>query len=146
MISRDITYIDYDGNEQTDRFYFHLSKADVWRLEIGMNGRFRNYIERLMEEKNQSEIWKIFEEIVQTSVGKKSIDGKRFDRSAEAKRDFLESEAYSEFIEILVTGDHGKNPNYASDFISGLVATAENPNKGETATGTPNLQLVTPAQ
>lgn len=127
MISRTIKYIDYDGEPQEDVFYFHLSRADVWRLEIGANGKFTRTIERLMEEKNQSEIWKIFEDIVQASVGKKSADGKRFDRSPEAKRDFLESEAYSEFIEILITGDHGKNPNYASDFINGLVATAEAP-------------------
>lgn len=138
MISRTISYVDYDGERQEDTFYFHLSRADVWRLEIGSKGKFRRYIERLMEEKDQAEIWKVFEDIVQTSVGKKTADGKRFDRSASAKADFLESEAYSEFIEMLITGDHGNNPNYAADFINGLVATAEAPAQ----TPSPDLKLV----
>lgn len=139
MISRTITYTDYNGEEQTDTFYFHLSKADVWRLEIGNNMQFTEKIERLMKEQNQAEIWKIFESIVEMSVGKKSVDGKRFDRSYEAKADFLESEAYSQFIELLISGDYGKNPNYAADFINGLVATAEAPTQKGPAIPAPQL-------
>ena len=127
MISRTIKYTDYDGEPQEDTFYFHLTRADIWRLEIGTNGKFRRMIERLVEEKNQAEIWKIFEDILQTSVGKKSADGKRFIRNDEAKAEFLESEAYPTLIEMLITGNHGEDPNYASDFINGLVATAEAP-------------------
>lgn len=125
MISRTIPYIDYNGNKREDTFYFHLSKADIWKLEIGENGALTNRIQAIANEPDQSKIWKMFEEIVGLAVGKKSADGKRFDKSPEAKADFLESEAYSEFLEMLLTGDHGKDPEFATKFLNGLTKSAE---------------------
>ena len=125
MIQRTIEYIDYDGEVRKETFYFHLSRADIYRLEIQNDNSFTKKIQKLIDSQNQAEIWRIFENIVEMSVGKKSADGKRFDRSREAKADFLESEAYSEFIDMLMTGNHGKEPDFASDFINGLVSTAD---------------------
>ncbi len=141
MISRTIDYVDYNGNERSDTFYFHLSRAELWRLQIGENGEFSRKIQALIDEKNQAEIWKMFEELVRMAVGKKSIDGKRFDKSDDAKADFLESEAYSEFIEMLMTGDHGKNANYASDFVNGLITTSER-TPAQNDQNKPGIQLV----
>lgn len=129
MIALPIKYIDYDGVEREEKFYFHLSYADLVRLELDDKNGFKAKMETLIKSENQKEIWKTLEEIVSMASGKKSPDGKRFDKSYEAKADFLESEAYSSFIKSLL-----RDANYASEFINGLVSTADKQQ------GTLNLQ------
>lgn len=121
MIYRDITYTNYDGEEITDRFYFNLSRADLIRMDMQSGGDLASYMKKVVESGDNEAIWSMFEKIVTLSVGKKSIDGKRFDRSTEAKKDFLESDAYSEFLYMLMTDNYGTEPNYAQKFVSGLV-------------------------
>lgn len=137
MISETIKYIDYNGNEREDTFYFNLSKSEIWRLEIGEKGEFTKRIQAMSSEMDQSKIWNLFEEVVTMAVGKKSEDGRRFDKSPEAKAEFLESEAYSEFLEMLLTGDHGKDPQFAEKFLNGLISSAS-----ANTSNAANLQVV----
>lgn len=122
MIALPIKYIDYDGVEREEKFYFHLSYADLVRLELDDKGGFKAKMETLIKSENQKEIWNTIEEIVKMASGKKSPDGRRFDKSYEAKADFIESEAYSSLIRSLL-----QDANYASEFINGLVSTADKP-------------------
>lgn len=124
MISRTIDYVDYNGVERRDTFYFHLNKADLWKLQIGKNGQFDKYMQTLMDSNDNAQIWNTMEEVLHMCVGKKSADGRKFDRSPAAKSDFFDTEAYSEFIQMLMTGNNGKDPNYAADFFNGLISTA----------------------
>ena len=122
MIYRDITYTDYNGNERTDRFYFNLSRAELLRMQFTENGEgLEKKLQNIIKSNNNELIWKTFEEIVYNAVGIKSVDGKQFDKSVNAKKQFTESEAYSEFLYMLMTGNYGKDPDYASKFISGLI-------------------------
>lgn len=120
MIALPIKYIDYDGVEREEKFYFHLSYAELIRLELTGKDGFKAKMQRLIESNNQQEIWNTLEEIVRVSVGKKSPDGRRFDKSYEAKADFLESEAYSSFIRSML-----ENATYAAEFVNGLIATSD---------------------
>ena len=86
-----------------------------------------------MDSEDNEAIWDTMEKVLRMSVGKKSPDGKKFDRSKEAKSDFFDTEAYSEFIQMLMTGNNGKDPTYAADFFNGLIATATPPTKAEAA-------------
>lgn len=121
MIGLSIKYTDYDGTQREEKFYFHLSYADLIRLELTDKDGFKQRIQKMIDTEDQQEIWKTLESIVQMSVGKKSMDGRRFDRSYEAKADFLESEAYSSFIRSMV-----EDANYAAEFVNGLIATSDN--------------------
>lgn len=120
MIGLNIKYTDYDGVERNEKFYFHLSYADLIRLELTDKDGFRSKIQKMIDSEDQQEIWRTLESIVQQSVGKKSLDGKRFDKSYEAKADFLESEAYSSFIRRMI-----EDANYAAEFVNGLIKTAD---------------------
>ena len=137
MLGLPIKYTDYNGVEREDKFWFHLSYADLIRLELTDKDGFKQRIQKLIDAQDQQEIWKTLEDIVRMSVGKKSPDGRRFDRSYEAKADFLESEAYSSFIRSMV-----EDSNYATTFVNGLISTADRPQTASSPAPTAQIDLV----
>ena len=64
MIALPIKYVDYDGVEREEKFYFHLSYADLVRLELDDKNGFKAKMETLIKSENQKEIWKTLEEVV----------------------------------------------------------------------------------
>ena len=96
MLKKTITYEDYDGNKRTEDFYFNLNKAETiqWLTTTG-DYTLDKVFQRLANERNGKEIMNIFRDFIYRSFGKKSLDGRRFDKSEEAKRDFMETEAFS---------------------------------------------------
>lgn len=123
MITETIKYTDYDGNPREDTFYFNLSQADLIRLEVKDSRGFKAMIDEVIAAKDTERIWEIFEQILAMAVGKKSADGRRFSKRYEDKADFLESEAYSEFVVKLI-----RDPKFAAEFINKL---AEDANRRE---------------
>lgn len=112
-----ITYIDYDGNKRTEDHYFNLNKAEIikWLITDG-DYTLDKKIERLYEERNGKKIMETFEELIYMSYGKKSLDGRRFDKSEEVKRDFMETEAYTELFTSIVS-----DAKKAAAFFNGIV-------------------------
>jgi hypothetical protein len=115
MLKKDITYTDYDGNTVTETFYFHLNKAEIAEKEINTEGGYAAMLEQVSKTKNGAEIMKLFKEFILMSYGIKSEDGKHFRKSEELRRDFEQSEAYSELFIQLCT-----DANAAAAFISGI--------------------------
>lgn len=116
MLKKTITYHDYDGNERTEDFYFNLSKAECMEMELSTDGGMQQMIERIVSEKDNAKIVKVFKEIILKSYGKKSPDGKRFYKSDEISNEFAATEAYSElFMELATDADA------ASRFISSVL-------------------------
>ena len=116
MLKKVITYTDYDGNERTETHYFNLSKAELLDMEMFTAGGFSNMLERVIEEKDQVEIVKIFKELVLKSYGIKSDDGKRFMKSDEITRAFTETEAFTELYMELATDSEA-----AAAFANGIM-------------------------
>lgn len=104
MYKRTITYTDYNGNERTEDYYFNLSKAEIikWLTTSG-DYTLDKVFEKLYAERNGRQIMNIFEELIYQAYGEKSLDGRRFDKSEEVKRNFMETEAYSVLFTELVT-------------------------------------------
>lgn len=111
------TYIDYDGNERTEDLYFNLSEAEVVKL-MTTSGDYTldKMLLRLSQKRNIKEIISIFENILYTAYGEKSLDGRRFVKTKEVKDNFVETEAYSKLFMRLVTD--GKE---AAKFISSII-------------------------
>lgn len=134
MYTKTITYIDYDGNERTEEHSFNLSQAELIKF-LTTNGDYTldKMLLKLQEERNGKEIIRIFEELVYMSYGKKSLDGRRFDKSEEVKKEFMETEAYSQLFTELVT-----DAKAAAEFVNKIIpkklaeqvqkAIEENPN------------------
>lgn len=111
------TYTDYDGNERTEDLYFNLSEAEVVKL-MTTSGDYTldKMLLRLSQKRNIKEIISIFENILYTAYGEKSLDGRRFVKTKEVKDNFIETEAYSKLFMRLVTD--GKE---AAKFISSII-------------------------
>lgn len=116
MLKKVITYTDYDGNERTETHYFNLSKAEMLDMELFTAGGYSNMLQRVIEEKNQVEIVKIFKELVLKSYGVKSDDGKRFMKSEEITKAFTETEAFTELYMELATDSEA-----AAAFANGIM-------------------------
>lgn len=111
MFKQNIKYTDFNGNEQQEDFYFHLSLPEVVRLEAEFGGSISNYANKVVEDGNYTEIINFLERIILTSYGRKSADGKSFLKSEELRKEFEYSQPYAELFEMLLT-----NPELARKF------------------------------
>lgn len=110
MLKRTETYIDYDGNQRTEDFYFNLSKAELAELKMSKKGGLDKMIERIIQEQDAPEIIKLVKEIILMAYGEKSDDGKYFRKSKEISEAFAQTEAYSNiFMDVCSTPDSAVN-------------------------------------
>ena len=117
MLEKKIKYTDFNGDEHEETFRFHISKAEMTRKEFTTEGGYSNYLQRIVETKDSTKLYKIFEELVCLSYGEKSDDGKRFikERNGEPLvKAFMETPAYDELIMSLF------DPKEASAFVKGI--------------------------
>ena len=106
MLKKTITYTDYDGNKREEDYWFNLSKAECMEMELSTNGGMENMIKKIISEKDNAKIVKVFKEIILKAYGVKSPDGKFFRKSPEISADFAATEAYSElFMELSTDAD-----------------------------------------
>lgn len=121
MLKRTFTYTDYNGQSRTEDFYFNLTRAEVNELDMSAYGGLQAMMNRLLDEKNTEEIVKIFKRIILSSVGQKSMDGRRFIKTEEIRNDFYQTEAYSQlFCELIANQDDALGV-----FIRGVVGIPE---------------------
>lgn len=122
MLTKAITYTDYDGETRTENFYFNLTKAELAELNLTTEGGLQNLLQRIIDSKNVPEIIKWFKKIILMAYGEKSPDGRRFIKNEELTEEFVQTEAYSElFIELL------NDEKAAADFINGLLPKMDKP-------------------
>lgn len=115
MYKETITYTDYDGNERTEDFYFNLTEAEIYELELGTTGGLRKQIEQIVKAQDAPQIVAIFKNIIAKSYGEKSPDGRRFIKSPELFEAFSQTEAYSQlFVKLATDAEAGAN------FINGI--------------------------
>lgn len=124
MLVKEISYVDYDGNERKEDFYFNISKAELAELEFSVDGGMKNIIERITKKQNNPEIMALFKRIILLSYGEKSNDGKRFIKSKELSESFVQTEAYTELFMELFTDSKA-----AADFINAVLPDISNLNK-----------------
>lgn len=116
MLKKNIKYVDYDGNERAEDFYFNLNKAEVIELQLGTVGGLTKTLEKIVQEKDTSRIIEYFKTIILKAYGEKSADGRRFIKSQELRDAFEQTEAYSElFMEL------ARDAKMAAEFINGVL-------------------------
>lgn len=116
MVSKTITYNDYNGVERTETFLFNLTEAERMEMELGTTGGLSAMVNKLIETQDVPAIIKIFKELVLKAYGEKSADGRRFVKNDELREAFSQTEAYSQlFMELAFDAEK------ASEFINGLV-------------------------
>ena len=116
MLKKTITYIDYNGTERTEDFYFNLSKAEIMEMEMGTTGGLAEMIKKVVDAKDAPAIIKIFKDLVLKAYGEKSLDGRRFIKSEALSNEFSQTEAYAQiFMELATDADK------ASEFVKGII-------------------------
>ena len=120
MLKKTITYVDYNGEERKEDFYFNLSKAEVMEMELSTTGGLAEMIQRIVAAKDAPAIIKIFKDLVLKAYGEKSPDGKRFmkvdDNGKPLYIAFSQTEAYSQlFMELATDADA------AAAFVTGII-------------------------
>lgn len=117
MLRKTITFENYDGEMLTEDFYFNLNRAELTKwLTTSGDYTLDKVLDRLSKERNGKKIMEIFEEMIRMSYGKKSLDGRRFEKSEEIWNDFYQTEAYSVLFTELVT-DAAK----AAEFVNQII-------------------------
>lgn len=116
MITKEIIYTDYNGQERTEKYQFNFTKAELTEMELSVNGGLSAMMERIKETDDRPELMRIFKDLILKAYGVKSADGKRFVKSDELRTEFSQTEAYSELYMELVT-----NTESAITFFNGLI-------------------------
>lgn len=116
MIKKTITYTDYNGNQRTESFWFNLTKAEVTRMEMSVQGGMAEMIDRIIAAQDAPSLISTFETMIQKSYGVKTPDGRGFVKRPEDLENFMATEAYSELFMELVT-----NAAAAAEFVNGIM-------------------------
>lgn len=117
MLKKTIEFEDYDGNMRKEDHYFNLNKAEVikWLTTTG-DYTLDKVLDRLSTERNGKKIMEIFEGLIHLSYGKKSLDGRKFEKTDEIWNDFYQTEAYSVLFTELVT-----DARKAAEFVNQII-------------------------
>lgn len=121
MLKKKITYTDYNGMERNDYFYFNMTEREVVMLlaQLGVDD-LKEYTNKLVESGDSKAMFSFIDNIILSSIGAKSEDGKRFVKNKLIRDDFEQSEAYN-----VLFMDFLQNPSTASSFASAIVAKAK---------------------
>lgn len=116
MLKKTITYEDFNGETVSEDLFFHLSKAELVELEMSHKGGLGASLQRIVEAEDGKAIIAEFKNIILSSYGKRSEDGRRFIKNQALREEFESSEAYSTLFMELVT-----DTDSAVEFINGVI-------------------------
>lgn len=103
MFKKEISYVDFNGVARKEFFYFHLSLPEVTRFEAKLGMPIADHTRALVERRNPDELITFLEDVILTSYGEKTANGRSFEKTPELRREFEYSQAYAEFFEELFT-------------------------------------------
>lgn len=116
MFKKTIKYVDYNGEERKEDFFFNLNKTELLEMQMSQEGGLRDYLVRIVNTQDTPELIKMFKKIILMAYGEKSADGKHFMKSDEIRQKFECTEAYSElFMELATDSDA------AAEFVNNLL-------------------------
>lgn len=116
MLKKTLTYKDLNGNERTEDHYFDLSKSELTKMQLSVNGGLDAMIQSIIDAKDNASLIRIFDDLIMKSYGKKHPDGIQFEKSEEISRAFSQTGAYDVLFMELIT-----DAKAAADFINGII-------------------------
>jgi hypothetical protein len=116
MIKKTITYTDFDGNERTEDFYFHLTEQELADWEFSVDGGLSGVLSKIVNSHDDVKLVQIFKDLLIRSYGEKTPDGRGFIKTKEVLNNFIYTQAFSDIYMELATDD-----KKASEFINGII-------------------------
>lgn len=120
MITKTITYEDFEGNQITKKFAFHLTRADFLEIQA-LVGDLQDEMRKAQEGNDAVRLIDIIRTIVRISYGEKTVDDRFIKFGKDGHRlgdDFIVSEAYSELLTDFIT-----NENSLVEFVKNVLPT-----------------------
>lgn len=107
MIKRNITYETFDDEPKTitETFSFHISKREFVKLDAkyDLTGILKGY----GDEGNSEKVFNLMEDLILSSYGVKSEDGKHFEKTPQRRDKFAASAAYNTLFEEVTLTEQG---------------------------------------
>jgi hypothetical protein len=119
MIKWPITYVDFDGNEQTEEHRCALNRSELIEMNFSASGGMEKMLQRIIDTKDTKEMIKIFKELILKSYGELSDDGRRFVKQRDGHSladDFAQTAAFDELFMQLASDDEK-----AAEFVNGII-------------------------
>ena len=116
MIKKTVTYTDFDGNERTEDFYFHLTEQELTEWELSVDGGLSGVLTRIVNSRDNKKLVEIFKDLLIKSYGVKTPDGRGFIKNEEVLNNFIYTQAFSDIYMELATNDKA-----ASEFVNGVI-------------------------
>jgi hypothetical protein len=116
VLKQTIAYEDFDGEKQSEDFYFNLTKAEL--IDMMMLSGYEDYgayLTGLVKSNDRARVYTIFKDIILKSYGVR-IDGKRFKKTPELAEEFTTTAAYDELMSRLFT-----DGDFALQFLLGIL-------------------------
>lgn len=104
MHTKDITYLNLDGESVTETHYFNLTKAEAVQMNFSQKGGIEDYARRIVEAEEHGELIELFQSLILKTYGIR--DGQRFVKDKALTDEFVQTGAYSElFIELATNAE-----------------------------------------
>lgn len=113
MYTETITYVNYNGEKVTKKFYFNISKAELALRELESDGTWSETLEKIANSNKGSVVLPEFKKIIRWTYGEKSADGESFEKSDEIWNRFENSEPWSILVMKLLS-----DADYSAHFIN----------------------------
>ena len=116
MYTMDFVYTNYFGETVKETCRFQLTRPEVMEIATGVKGGFEAAAQRMVETHDEAALFNNFQNIIAKSYGEVSPDGRRFIKSSELSKAFLETPMYEQLFDKLIS-----DPEFQREFITGLV-------------------------
>lgn len=130
MLKQQVMYEDFDGNIQKETLYFNMTRMELIALQSRYGKEdMEKYIETLIADKDLEKMYELLNDVVLTSYGVRSEDGKRFIKNDQIREEFKQSLAY----EALIEDFHDDSRKVLEQFVSGITSHIRGLKKAENA-------------
>lgn len=130
MLKQVAKYEDFDGNQTEETLYFNLNRMELldFQARYGKDDMAK-YIEKVVADEDYEKMYSLLKDVVMSSYGVRSEDGKRFIKNDQLREEFEQSLAY----EALIEDFHDETRNVLQDFVQGITAHIRGLNKAQNA-------------
>ena len=120
MLKKTISYIDLEGVEKTEDFYFNITATELTKLDAKYDGGLEMMLKRIVDAKDIEKIMDMFELILHIAYGEKSTDGKHFWKRDKEGHDLADAFEQTPAYDLLFT-ELLSDPEYAGKFIEQII-------------------------
>lgn len=131
MVTKTITYTDYNGETRTETLHFNLTQMELTEMAYADRENLTDILNKAIAENDTGTIVRFLKKFIISAYGEKSSDGRFFLKSEEKKNSFACSAAFSALFEQLASSEKD-----IEAFITRVVPSSLAPDKPTAAADT----------